>query len=69
MRLFNVDEPELEFGGAQPYIDIRFGLKDYGPLDLLSTQSPKVIHVGLVGTSDGLTLIDERVRPFTVDQA
>jgi hypothetical protein len=54
MRLFNVDEPELEFGGSQPHIDIRFGLKDYGPLDLLSTQSPKAIRVGVVGTSDGV---------------
>lgn len=41
MRLFNVDEHELEFGGAQPHIDIRFGLKNYEPLDLLSTQSPR----------------------------
>jgi hypothetical protein len=54
MRLLNVDEPELEFGGAQPHIDIRFGLKDYGPLDLLSTQSPKIIRLGLVGTSEGV---------------
>jgi hypothetical protein len=54
MRLLNVDEPELEFGGAQPHIDIRFGLKDYGPLDLLSTQSPKSIRLGLVGTSEGV---------------
>ncbi|HEY6448239.1 MAG TPA: hypothetical protein VIY53_17400 [Acidobacteriaceae bacterium] len=54
MRLLNVDEPELEFGGSQLHIDIRFGLKDYGPLDLLSTQSPKAIRLGLVGTSEGV---------------
>jgi hypothetical protein len=54
MRLINVDEPELEFGGAQPHIDIRFGLKDYGPLDLLSTQSPKAIQIGRVGTPEGV---------------
>ena len=53
MRLHTVEEPELEFGGAQPHVDIRFGLKDYGPLDLLSTQSPKLIRIGLVGTSEG----------------
>lgn len=54
MRLFNVDEPELEFGGAQSHIDIRFGLKDYGPLDLLSTQSPKSIRLGVVGTPESV---------------
>jgi hypothetical protein len=54
MRLLNLDEPELEFGGTQPHIDIRFGLKDYGPLDLLSTQSPKIIRLGLVGTAEGV---------------
>jgi len=54
MRLLNLDEPELEFGGAQSHIDIRFGLKDYGPLDYLSSQSPKIIRLGLVGTSDGV---------------
>jgi hypothetical protein len=62
MRLLNVDEPELEFGGAQPHIDIRFGLKDYGPLDLLSTQSPKAIRIGLVGTSEGVEGFSEWIK-------
>ena len=52
MKLFNIDEPELEFGGAQSHIDIRFGLRDYGPLDILTAQSPKTIRLGIVGTSE-----------------
>ena len=52
MRLFHIDEPELEFGGAQPHIDIRYGLRDYGPLDLNASHAPKSIRLGIVGTNE-----------------
>ena len=52
MRLFNVDEPELEFGGAQPHIDIRYGLRDYGPLDMNIGTASRSIRLGIVGTNE-----------------
>lgn len=42
-------EPELEFGNGYRHIDIRFGLMNYGPLDVNSELAPKRIRVGLVG--------------------
>jgi hypothetical protein len=51
VKLISLQEPELEFGGSQSHIDIRFGLRDFGPLDLESTLAPKVIRVGIVGSS------------------
>lgn len=50
MRLDLLPEPELEFGAGR-HIDIRFGLRNYGPLDFASDLAPREIPVGIVGTS------------------
>jgi len=51
MQLSFLGEPELEFGSGK-HIDIRFGLRDYGPLDVSSSLAPKTIVAGLVGTAE-----------------
>ena len=51
MQLSFLGEPELEFGSGK-HIDIRFGLRDYGPLDVSSSLAPKKIVAGLVGTAE-----------------
>jgi hypothetical protein len=51
MKIDFIDEPELEFGAGR-HIDIRFGLMNYGPLDLGESSTPKKINVGIVGTSE-----------------
>ncbi|MHB1699864.1 MAG: argonaute/piwi family protein [Acidobacteriaceae bacterium] len=51
MQLSLLGEPELEFGSGK-HIDIRFGLRDYGPLDVSSSLAPKTIVAGLVGTPE-----------------
>ena len=52
MNLSIIEEPELEFGGNNRHVDIRFGIKDYGPFDLHSPRAPKEIRVGMVGTAE-----------------
>jgi hypothetical protein len=54
MKIFSLEEPELEFAGGQKHIDIRYGLASHGPLDLLSDLAPKSIRLGLVGTSESM---------------
>lgn len=44
------DEPELEFGAAARHIDIRFGIMNYGPLDVGSESAPGRIRIGIVGS-------------------
>jgi len=51
MKLVHIDEPELEFGTGK-HIDIRFGLRNYGPLDFKDQSAPKQINVGIVGTPE-----------------
>lgn len=58
MRSEHLDEPELEFGGGQRHIDVRFGLTNYGPLDADAPTARHEIRVGIVGTPvtvDGVT--------------
>jgi hypothetical protein len=50
MRISFLQEPELEFGVGLRHIDIRFGLMNYGPLDVDSELAPRRIRVGIVGT-------------------
>lgn len=50
MKVNLIDEPELEFGAGH-HIDIRFGLRNYGPLDFDSELAPREIPIGIVGTS------------------
>ena len=52
MKLSILEEPELEFGGKGRHIDIRFGIRDYGPFDLGSPRSPQQIQIGLIGTTE-----------------
>lgn len=46
-----IPEPELEFGGNQRHVDIRYGLTDHGPLDA-GEGGPKEVRLGVVGTSE-----------------
>lgn len=49
----NPPEPCLDTAfGSGKHIDIRFGLRDYGPLDASSSLAPKSIGIGLVGTAE-----------------
>src|SRR5882672_6172722 len=59
MKLSQLSEPPLEFGGAGHHVDIRFGLMNYGPLDATSPLAPKKIRLGLVGTPRDLELLRE----------
>jgi hypothetical protein len=52
MNLSMLEEPELEFGGGSRHVDIRFGIKDYGPFDLLAPKAPKEVRIGLIGTAE-----------------
>ncbi|MFD0857180.1 hypothetical protein ACFQ07_33565 [Actinomadura adrarensis] len=49
-----LDEPELEFGGAQRHVDPRFGIATFGPADLGLQDAPTTIRLGLVGARDQL---------------
>jgi hypothetical protein len=58
-------EPELEFGGGGRHVDIRFGLMNYGPLDVGLSRAPRAIRVGVVGsagTIEGVRTWIERCR-------
>ena len=50
MNLELLTEPELDFGAGK-HVDIRFGLKNYGPVTFEVDTAPKEIQVGFVGTS------------------
>ena len=52
MNLSILEEPELEFGGGSRHVDIRFGIKDYGPFDLQAPKAPKEVRLGLIGTAE-----------------
>jgi hypothetical protein len=51
IEVSHIDEPELEFGGGGRYLDIRFGLMDYGPFDLTHSEAPRRIRIGIVGSA------------------
>lgn len=46
-----IREPELEFGGGHRHLDIRFGLREFGPLDS-GQGGPSEIRLGVVGTTE-----------------
>lgn len=54
MKASVLDEPQLEFAGAWRHVDPRFGVADYGPVDLDAPGAPREIRVGLVGPADGV---------------
>lgn len=49
MKFEILPEPDLEFGTGV-HIDIRYGIKDYGPIGFDNPASAKIIKVGFVGT-------------------
>ena len=54
MRALVFDEPEIEFANGCTHQDPRFGVADYGPVDLGTIGAPREIHVGIVGPADGI---------------
>jgi hypothetical protein len=54
-----IREPLLEFGFRQQLEHPQDGLFLYGPVNL--SDSPEVIHVGIVGTTDGISLVSRWV--------
>ena len=53
MKIDFIEEPELEFGAGR-HIDVRFGLMNYGPLDVREDLAPTQIEVGIAGTRDDI---------------
>src|SRR5438046_2310825 len=51
MKATVLDEPELEFAGGATHIDIRFGLMNSGPLDVVNPRT-RSISVGIVGVPE-----------------
>lgn len=54
MKASVLPEPELEFAAGARHVDPRFGIADYGPVDLRAPGSPREISVGIVGPSEGI---------------
>src|SRR5437016_713016 len=50
MKLEPLPEPDLEFG-AGTHIDIRFGIRDYGPIGFDKPTTTTTIKLGFVGTA------------------
>jgi hypothetical protein len=55
MKIEILDEPELEFAAGTRHIDIRYGLMNAGPLDVM-TPRLRTVSIGIVGTT---TTIEE----------
>lgn len=71
MKLDFIEEPELEFGGLRRHVDIREGLKQFGPLDA-DEGAPRRIRAGIIGTKqtiDNLRQWFERCRTGVAAQA
>lgn len=49
MRAAVLTEPSLEFAGGARHLDPRFGVVEYGPVDLTAPGAPRTINVGLLG--------------------
>jgi len=50
MKLELIPEPDLEFGAGN-HIDIRFGIRDYGPIGFDNPLVTRTIRIGFVGTA------------------
>ncbi len=61
MDVVFMQEPTLEFGAGR-HIDIRFGLMNYGPLDLRTETAPQRVRLGIVGTPEGVEGIHKWVE-------
>src|SRR5215472_8121120 len=62
MRAELLVEPELEFGAGR-HVDIRFGLKNHGPVTFDDRTAPKQINVGLVGTAQTIEGVKDWLAP------
>jgi hypothetical protein len=51
MKVFQLDEPELEFATGR-HVDIRFGISNYGPFDRGHKKRPSQIVTGVIGTHE-----------------
>lgn len=51
MKVELLEEPELEFGHRGRHIDIRFGIRENGPVSVQDPDAPRDIKVGVVGTA------------------
>ena len=49
MKVELLSEPELEFGAGR-HVDIRFGLRNYGPITFDDPTAPHSIRLGIGGT-------------------
>lgn len=54
MKIAQLTEPELEFGGDLRHIDPRAGISAFGPADANAETAPRAIQLGLVGDAAGL---------------
>lgn len=59
MNLTFFQEPELEFGSGGTHVDMRFGITRYGPLDTGDPAAPAQLRVGLVGTEETITSVQQ----------
>lgn len=61
MRAGFIHEPRLEFAtGTQ--VDIRFGMMNLGPLDVLNDLAPEKVRLGIVGTAKDVEGVHEWVE-------
>jgi hypothetical protein len=59
MKLSFFEEPDLEFGGGGTHVDVRYGITQYGPLDIGDTKAPTQLKLGLIGTDETIAAIRE----------
>ena len=57
MKFSFFEEPDLEFADGGTHIDVRFGIRRFGPLDLGDTKAPAQLKVGFVGTDETIAAI------------
>ncbi|MEY2584527.1 MAG: hypothetical protein QOD80_553 [Verrucomicrobiota bacterium] len=58
MKVELLSEPELEFGAGR-HVDIRFGLRNYGPITFDDPIAPHEIRLGIVGTATTVAGVKE----------
>jgi hypothetical protein len=57
MKFNFFEEPDLEFANGGTHIDVRFGIRRFGPLDLGDTKAPAQLKVGFVGTDETIAAL------------
>jgi len=59
VRATLLEEPSLEFASGSRHQDPRFGIAQYGPVDLESPSAPRAITIGLIADQQGLSNLQE----------